>query len=48
MKELIDMLFDDNKSFDGIPWWVYMFIFPAALVLLMAVAGWMDQLSQGL
>lgn len=47
MKELIEILTDENKSFN-FPWWVYMFVLPAALVLLMAFAGWMDALSQGL
>ena len=47
MKELIEILTDENKSFD-FPWWVYMFVLPAVLVLLMAFAGWMDALSQGL
>lgn len=47
MKELIEILTDENKSFN-FPWWVYMFVMPAALVLLMAIAGWMDALSQGL
>lgn len=47
MKELIEILTDENKSFN-FPWWVYMFVLPAVLVLLMAFAGWMDALSQGL
>lgn len=32
MKELIDMLFNDNKSFDGMPWWFYAFVCPIGLV----------------
>lgn len=47
MKELIEILTDENKSFN-FQWWVYMFVMPATLVLLMAFAGWMDALSQGL
>ena len=39
MKELIDMLMSDNKSFDGLPWWVYAFVCPLALFALMAIAG---------
>ena len=39
MKEWIDMLFDDNKSFDKAPWWVYAFICPLGLIALMAIAG---------
>ena len=39
MKEMIDMLFNDNKSFDGMPWWVYAFVFPIGLIALMAIAG---------
>ena len=34
MKELIDILTSEDKSFDGMPWWVYMFVMPAALVLM--------------
>ena len=39
MKELIDMLFDDNKSFDGMPCWVYALVCPIWLIVLMAIAG---------
>ena len=39
MKEMIDMLFNDNKSFDGMPWWVYAFVFPIGLIALMAIVG---------
>lgn len=39
MKEFIDMLMDDNKSFDGMPWWVYAFVCPLGLIALMAIAG---------
>ena len=38
MKELIQILTDDEKSFN-FPWWVYMFVMPVALVVLMAIAG---------
>lgn len=38
MKELIDILTDENKSFD-FPWWVYMFVVPAVLVLVCLIAG---------
>lgn len=39
MKELIDILFDENKSFEGMPWWVYAFVYPIGLIVLMAIAG---------
>lgn len=39
MKEMIEMLFDDNKSLDGMPWWVYAFVCPIGLIVLMAIAG---------
>ena len=39
MKELIDILFDENKSLDGMPWWVYTFVYPIGLIVLMAIAG---------
>ena len=45
MQELIDILFDDNKSFDGAPWWVYMFVVPAAFLVLMAIAGTIDAIG---
>lgn len=38
MKELIEILTDENRSFD-LPWWVYMFVMPAVLVLLVAIGG---------
>ena len=34
MKELIDILTSEDKSFDGLPMWVYMFAIPAGLVLM--------------
>jgi len=37
MKELIDILTSEDKSFDGLPWWVYAFVMPAALVLMCAI-----------
>ena len=39
MKELIDILFDENKSFDGLPKWVYIFAIPAGLVLMCMIGG---------
>jgi hypothetical protein len=39
MKELIDILTSEDKSFDGMPWWVYMFVAPAALVLMCLIGG---------
>lgn len=39
MKEFFDILFDDNKSFDSWPWWVYAFVCPIGLIVLMAIAG---------
>ena len=47
MRKFLKVLTDENKSFEW-SWWVYMFVIPAVLVLIMAIAGWMDQLSQGL
>ena len=38
MKELIEILTNENKSFD-FPWWVYLFVAPFALVLLCGLAG---------
>ena len=37
MKELIEILTSEDKSFDGLPWWVYAFVMPAALVLMCAI-----------
>ena len=38
MKELIDILTSEDKSFD-FPWWVYVFVAPVALVLVCGLAG---------
>ena len=38
MKELIDVLFDEGKSFD-FPWWVYVFVIPMALIVLCGLIG---------
>ena len=39
MKELIDILTSEDKSFEGLPWWMYMFVAPAALVLMCLIGG---------
>ena len=39
MKELIEILTNDDKSFDGLPKWVYIFSMPAALVLMCMIGG---------
>lgn len=38
MKELLDILTDENKSFN-FPLWVYAFIMPAALIATCLLAG---------
>lgn len=44
MKDLVDILFDENKSFD-FPHWVYAIVFPLVLVALMGLAGWLETLQ---
>jgi len=39
MKELIDILTSEDKSFDGLPKWVYIFAIPAGLVLMCMIGG---------
>lgn len=39
MKELIEILTSEDKSFEGMPWWVYMFAIPAGLVLMCMIGG---------
>ena len=39
MKEMIDILTNEDKSFEGMPWWVYMFVMPLALVILCMIGG---------
>ncbi len=38
MRELLEILTDENKSFN-FPWWVYAFIMPAALIAICLLAG---------
>lgn len=38
MKELIDILTNEGKSFD-FPWWVYMFVAPVVLVMFCMIGG---------
>lgn len=46
MKKLFDIFTDDEKSFEdlGDHPFLYALIFPLGLVLLMAIAGWMESL----
>ena len=39
MKELIEILINEEKSFEGLPKWVYMFAIPAGLVLMCMIGG---------
>lgn len=39
MKELIEILMNDDKSFDGLPAWVWLIAAPAALVLACMIGG---------
>jgi hypothetical protein len=39
MKELIEILTNEDKSFEGLPKWVYIFAIPAALVLACMIGG---------
>ena len=39
MKELIEILTNEDKSFEGLPMWVYVFALPAALVLACMIGG---------
>lgn len=39
MKELIEILTNEDKSFEGLPTWVYVFAIPAALVLMCMIGG---------
>lgn len=39
MKELIDILLSEDKSFDELPKWVYIFAIPAGLVLACMIGG---------
>lgn len=39
MKELIEILTNEEKSFEGMPKWVYMFAIPAGLVLMCMIGG---------
>ena len=38
MRELLEILTDENKSFN-FPWWVYAFIMPVALIAICLLAG---------
>ena len=39
MKDLIDILTSEDRSLDGMPWWVYAIVMPVAFVLLAGIVG---------
>jgi hypothetical protein len=39
MKELIEIMTNEDKSFDGLPKWVYIFAIPAGLLLACMIGG---------
>jgi len=41
MKKIIEKLTDEQQSIEA-PWWVYAFVVPVAMVIIMAVAGWLE------
>ena len=42
MKELIEILTNEDKSFEGLPMWVYVFAIPAGLLLMCMIGGTMS------
>ena len=44
MKDLIDIIFDEEKSFN-FPLWVYAIVMPLCLFAIMAFAGWLETIS---
>jgi len=41
MEDLFEILTNEDKSFQ-FDWWVYAIVMPVALVVLMAIAGWLE------
>ena len=39
MKELFEILTNEEKSFDGKKWWWYAIVCPIGLMVMMAIAG---------
>ena len=39
MKELIDILLSEDKSFEGLPAWVWLVAAPSALVIMCMIGG---------
>lgn len=39
MKEVIDILTSEEKSFDGMKWWIYAIVCPIGLMVICAIAG---------
>lgn len=39
MREFFDILMSEDKSFEGLPKWVWIFAAPAALVLACMIGG---------
>lgn len=39
MREFIEILMSEDKSFDGLPTWVWLIAAPAALVLACMIGG---------
>lgn len=42
MKEFIEILMNDQLSFENLPLWVYAIVMPLALILLAAFAGGLE------
>lgn len=42
MKEFIEILTNDQLSFENLPLWVYAIVMPFALILLAAFAGGLE------
>ncbi len=44
MRQFIEILTNDQLSFENLPLWVYAIVMPLALILLMGFAGWLETL----
>ena len=44
MKEIIDILLDNDRSLGDLPLLVYGLVLPAALITIMGIVGWIESL----
>jgi predicted negative regulator of RcsB-dependent stress response len=46
MKKFLNILMNEEESFDNMPSWFYSIVVPLAMILLIGFAGWLETVME--